>query len=215
MCYIGADNAPYKVNAYIVPGKPYEISCKYEDVSASIPKFLQFTVRGDAASLHVQINLSDGTQTQVINKEVQLNGSTFLYEVPVLAYVNDALMQTGKAHIKSIVISNSDNAEVLLADISFSNTSAKYEVKMNQVFTVDLTEGAPKNYFMSAPTFKMVNINLYKTNGEFFQQISRELTRGDNYLHFEQLDLRDGKYVVVITENDIKKAPGSRITVMN
>jgi hypothetical protein len=107
------------------------------------------------------------------------------------------------------------NTPVLMSELNFSNTSLKYEVKLNQVFTVDLGNTILKKYFISADTYKTININFYKTNWEFDQQIVKGLVRGENYLHLDELGVKDGKYVVVITENDIKKAPSSRITVMN
>jgi hypothetical protein len=56
---------------------------------------------------------------------------------------------------------------------------------------------------------------MYQPTGEFDQKITKDLVKGDNFLHFEELDVKPGKYVIVITESDPKKAPNSRITVMN
>jgi len=87
---------------------------------------------------------------------------------------------------------------------------------MNQIFTVDLNSSITKNYFIKATNFKDVNVNLYKSNGEFSQKIAQSLINGDNFIHFDKMPLQQGKYVVVITENDpnSKKSSNAKITVM-
>ncbi len=216
LCYIGADNAAHPVNMYVTQSKPFNITCNYENGTASIPKFFQFSCNGGASLLSVQISITDGVHAQVLNKDVQVNETDELYEVPVLAYVNEEIMQSGKAHITSIKFTNNMNLGVHLAEVNFSNISANYEIKMSQVFTVDMREPLLKNYFMYASTAQTVSINLYKTTGELEQKILKELVRGENYLKFSELGVpQDDKYVIVISEYDIKKAPSSRITVMN
>jgi hypothetical protein len=215
LCYIGADNAPHKITANVAQQVPYSITCKYEDGTVAIPKFFQFSCDGGSTSLTVKVNITDGEHTQVISKDISVNENDVLYEVPVLAMVNDAVIQSGKARIKSITFVNNMNVPVLVTEVNFSNTSLKYEVKMNQVFTVDLRTAILKKYFITAETYKTISINLYKPDGEFDQKIAKGLVRGENYLDLDQLGVKEGKYVVVITENDLKKAPSSRITVMN
>ncbi|MDB5227162.1 MAG: hypothetical protein JWN78_1355 [Bacteroidota bacterium] len=215
LCYIGADNGPHKINTYITQEKPYVITCKYEDGTAAVPKFLQFTCSEGSSLVTIQVNITDGVHTQVITRDVQVNESDGLLEMPVLAFMNDAMAQSGKARIKSITFNNSMNIPLLLSEVNFSNISANYEIKMNQVFTVDLNSNFGKNYFMYATTSKTVSINLYKTNGELEQKILKTLVKGNNFIRFPENQMTEDKYVIVISEYDIKKAPNSRITVMN
>lgn len=215
LCYISADNTTHKVDANLTQAEPYTITCSYSDVSADIPKFIKFSCSGSSTLLTVQVNITDGEQTQTITKDVQINEGRKLYELPLLAYVSDDLVQKGKAKIKSIVFSNNMNTTVVLSELYFSNATSNYEIKMNQIFTVDLENASLKNYFIKANTYKDVNINLYKSNGQFSQKVTKSLTSGENFLQFDEMSLQEGKYVVVITENDnTKKSPNSRITVM-
>lgn len=215
LCYISADNTSHKIDADLTQAEPYTITCSYNDVAAAIPKFIQFSCNGASTLITVDINITDGEKNQKITKDISVNEARKLYEVPVLAYVSNELIQNGKARINSIVFSNNMNTNLLLAELNFSNTTSNYEVKMNQIFTVDLTSALMKNYFIKANTFKDVNINLYKSNGEFTQKITKSLMSGENFVRFDEMPLQEGKYVVVITENDnTKKSPNSKITVM-
>lgn len=214
LCYISADNTSHKVDADLTPEQSYTITCTYNDVEAAIPKFIQFSCEG-SARITVDINITNGTQQQKITKEIQVAPNRKLYEVPVLAYVSNEIIQNGHAKVNSIVFSNNMKTVVQLEELRFSNMTSNYEVRLNQVFTVDLSGALTKNYYIKTSSFKDVSINLYKANGEFTQKISKSLANGDNYLNFDETPLQQGKYVVVITENDTKKSPGSNITVMN
>ncbi len=214
LCYISADNTSHKVDADLTPEQSYTITCTYNDVEAAIPKFIQFSCEG-SARITVDINITNGTQQQKITKEIQVAPNRKLYEVPVLAYVSNEIIQNGHAKVNSIVFSNNMKTVVQLEELRFSNMTSNYEVRLNQVFTVDLSGALTKNYFIKTSSFKDVSINLYKANGEFTQKISKSLANGDNFLNFDETPLQQGKYVVVITENDTKKSPGSNITVMN
>ena len=183
-------------------------------MEADIPKFIQFSCEG-SARITVDINITNGTQQQKITKEIQVAPNRKLYEVPVLAYVSNEIIQNGHAKVNSIVFSNNMKTVVQLEELRFSNMTSNYEVRLNQVFTVDLSGALTKNYYIKTSSFKDVSINLYKANGEFTQKISKSLANGDNFLNFDETPLQQGKYVVVITENDTKKSPGSNITVMN
>lgn len=214
LCYISADNTSHKVDADLTPEHSYTITCTYNDVEAAIPKFIQFSCEG-SARITVDINITNGTQQQKITKEIQVAPNRKLYEVPVLAYVSNEIIQNGHAKVNSIVFSNNMKTVVQLEELRFSNMTSNYEVRLNQVFTVDLSGALTKNYYIKTSSFKDVSINLYKANGEFTQKISKSLANGDNFLNFDETPLQQGKYVVVITENDTKKSPGSNITVMN
>lgn len=214
LCYISADNTSHKVDADLTPEQSYTITCTYNDVEAAIPKFIQFSCEG-SARITVDINITNGTQQQKITKEIQVAPNRKLYEVPVLAYVSNEIIQNGHAKVNSIVFSNNMKTVVQLEELRFSNMTSNYEVRLNQVFTVDLSGALTKNYYIKTSSFKDVSINLYKANGEFTQKISKSLANGDNFLNFDETPLQQGKYVVVITENDTKKSPGSNITVMN
>ena len=214
LCYISADNTSHKVDADLTPEQSYTITCTYNDVEAAIPRFIQFSCEG-SARITVDINITNGTQQQKITKEIQVAPNRKLYEVPVLAYVSNEIIQNGHAKVNSIVFSNNMKTVVQLEELRFSNMTSNYEVRLNQVFTVDLSGALTKNYFIKTSSFKDVSINLYKANGEFTQKISKSLANGDNFLNFDETPLQQGKYVVVITENDTKKSPGSNITVMN
>lgn len=188
LCYISADNTSHKVDADLTPEQSYTITCTYNDVEAAIPKFIQFSCEG-SARITVDINITNGTQQQKITKEIQVAPNRKLYEVPVLAYVSNEIIQNGHAKVNSIVFSNNMKTVVQLEELRFSNMTSNYEVRLNQVFTVDLSGALTKNYFIKTSSFKDVSINLYKANGEFTQKISKSLANGDNFLNFDETPL--------------------------
>ena len=214
LCYISADNTSHKLDASLTQAAPYTITCSYGDADAAIPKFLQFSCDGGSTLVTVDVHITDGVHNQKITKNIQVNESRKLYEVPVLAYVSNQIMQNGKARISSIVFSNNMNTEILLSELKFSNTTSNYEVKMNQVFTVDMANSTQKNYVIKSNMPKDVSINLYKTNGEFSKKVTKCLMAGENYIRFGEMQINDGKYVIAITENDTKKAPNNKLSVM-
>jgi hypothetical protein len=216
LCYISADNTSHKIDAQLTQADPYTITCSYSDVAAAIPKFIQFSCEGGSTLVTVDIHITDGVHQQKITKDIQVNTNRKLYELPVLAYVQDAIIQTGNARISSIVFSNNMNSQVLLSEVNFSNSTSNYEVKLNQIFTVDLSGQVMKSYYIKSAAFKDVNINLYKSNGEFSQKLNKTLINGDNFIQFDELPLQPSKHVVVITENDpnAKKSSNAKITVM-
>ena len=204
LCYISADQTQHKIGVDLSLAQPYTITCSYNDVQAEIPKYIQFACNNAVATLSVEINITNGTQEQKIQRDIPVVSGRKLYEIPVLAYVNDALIQEGKARISSIIFSNSINTTVHLTEVNFANTSNNYEVRLNQVFSVDKTNAVSKNYIIKSNAFKNVSINLYKNHGQSNQKILCSLSNGDNYMHFDELPLQDGKYVVVITESEVK-----------
>ncbi len=216
LCYVSADNSSHQVDAVITQAQPYTVTCTYSDGVADIPRFLQFSCSSASnTSLTIQVNLTDGDHQQTITKDVIVNVNRANYEVPVLAFVSNELIQSGKARIKSIVFSNNMNVEVDMSKINFSNSTSNYEVKMNQVFTVDMKNSVNKNYYISANVHKDVCINVYKQNGEFDQKITKSLAQGENFIRFDDMQVKQGKYMIVITDYDPKKSPSSKITVMN
>jgi hypothetical protein len=131
------------------------------------------------------------------------------------SFVNYEILQSGKGQIKSISFTNNGKENLLLSEINFSNSTLNYEVKMNQVFTIDLNRDFQKNYYINASSQKDVSINLYKSNGEFDHSIVKSLQKGENYLHFTELEVEVSKYVIVITDFfPNKKTPSGKITVM-
>ena len=214
LCYVSADNATHEVNAELIQTKPHTITCSYSDADASIPKFIQFNCSGGATLLTVKVFITDGIHKQTITKDLQVNERNAVYEMPVLAFVSDQIIQSGKAKINSIEFSNNMNTSVWLERINFSNVTSNYEVKMNQVFTVDMANSTQKNYVIKSNMPKDVSINLYKTNGEFSKKVTKSLMAGENYIRFDEMQINDGKYVIAITENDTKKAPNNKLSVM-
>ena len=213
LCYVSADNAMHEVNAELIQSKPHTITCSYSDANPSIPKFIQFNCSGEASLLTVKVYITDGSHTQILNRDIQINGRSTTYEMPVLAYVSQEIIQTGKAKISSIEFSNNMNTNVMLDRINFSKSSSNYEVKLNQVFTVDM-QNLQKNYLIKLNATKEVSINLYKISGEFSKKIVKSLLPGENFIQFDELQIAEGKYVIAITENDSKKAPNSKLSVM-
>lgn len=214
LCYVSADNATHEVNAQLIQSKPHTITCSYGDANPTIPKFIQFNCSGGASLLTVKVFITDGSHVQIINRDIQVNGSNTIYEMAVLAYASEEIIQSGKAKISSIEFSNNMNTEIVLDRINFSKSSSNYEVKLNQVFTVDMGNLHQKNYLIKASLPKEVSINLYNTNGEFSKKFIKSLLPGENYIQFEEMQIKQGKYVIAITENDSKKAPNSKLSVM-
>lgn len=216
LCYLSTDNTSHQLDVSLIQAKPYTITCSYNEKDASIPKYIQFNCEGTASLLTVDVHITNGISTQKISKDIQINKYKSEYEIPVLGYVNNDIVQNGKARISSIVFSNNMNTEVQLGSVHFSNISNNYEVKMNQVFTVDLNSAILKNHFIKVENLKEVSINIYKANGEFSQKFTKNLNPGENYLQFDELPLQQAKYVVVITENipNSKKSLNPKITVM-
>lgn len=215
LCLIGLDQTAQKVNMYVEQSKPVTITCSNEDGNVFIPKFVQFTCEEGASFVTVEVKITDGTHNQTISKNIEITENNSLYEMPVLTLVNNEILQSGRGHVKSIVFKNNMSSTVMLSTINFSNTTINYEVKLNQVFTIDFSDNIQKNYLVNANTYKDVNINLYKSNGEFDHSIAKSLVKGENFLRFADMQMKSGKYVIVITEVDpSKKAPNNRITVM-
>lgn len=219
LCYISADNTTHLVDSKLIPAQPYTITCTYNEKDASIPKFIQFSCSG-ASVITVDVHVTNGTTTQKISKDIRIQANRAVYEVPVLAYVNDNIMQSGNARINAIEFSNTLNQEAHLNEVYFTNTSSNYEVKFNQIFTVDLDDTTPLNYFIKSNEYKDVQINVYKSKGEYSTKLNKNLNIGDNFIMFDELSANyHGKYIVVITENKpnnkTKKSSNSNITVMN
>lgn len=214
LCYISTDNTSHKVDIGLSKAHPFTINCNYSDAQAAIPKYIQFACNGGSTLLSADIYVTNGSETQKISQEIHLLADKKQYEVPVLAYVNNDIMQNGKARISAITFTNTINVATQLTEVNFSNTSNDYEVKLNQIFTVEVNKGQQKNYIIKANTLKDVSISLYKSTGEFNQKVSKTLTGGDNYLLFDDLYLQDGKYVVVITENKSNSLNNAKITGM-
>ncbi len=215
LCYISADNTSHKVDAYLDKAELYTITCSYNDVTATIPKFLQFNCSASSSLITIAVHITDGEQNQTIIKDIQINDVRELYELPVLAYVSDKLMQNGKARISSIVFSNNSDTKFLLSELNFSNATSTYEIKLNQIFTTDLATISLKNYFIKSNLDKDIFINIYKSNGTFAQKVPMRLIDGENFIRFDDIHIQEGKYIVVITENvKIKKPNNENITVM-
>lgn len=215
ICLVGLNQPSQKFDVYLAPEKPVVISCSNETGGAVIPKFMQFTCEEGTSAITVKVNFSDGTHQQTVTKEVEIKNYTNTYELHLLSLVNYEILQTRNGQIKYISFTNNGDESILLNEINFSNSALNYEVKMNQVFTIDLNKDKQKNYYINAVTQKDVSINLYKSNGEFDHAIVKSLNQGENYLHFNELDIEPIKYVIVIT--DIfpnKKMPSGKITVM-
>lgn len=215
LCLIRKDNDAQKVDLYITQTKPVTITCNNQEHTTVLPKYVKFTCTEGSSWITVQVNITDGTHNQTITKDVEITEKNTKYEVSVLSVVNYEILQSGKAQIKSIVFKNNKSTDILLKDLDFTNASMNYEIKLNQIFTVDLNEESQKNYFVNVKSTKDVNINLYKTNGQFDHSISKNLATGENYIHFNDMQLNAEKYIVVIS--DIipnKKAPNDKITVM-
>ena len=215
LCYIGKDNVSQIINTYITQAEPYSILCNHEEGNHTVPKFLQFYCISGSSLLTVLVSITDGEHTQIITKDIEVNENESLYEMTVLPFVTDELKQSGTLRIKSIKFSNNMNTGVLLSEVNFSNISSNYEVKMNQVFTVDMRNGIQKKYYINSNTVKMVRINLYRENGEIDQKVTKNLVRGENFIHFANMPIDEEKYFIVITEYDLMKTPSSKITVMN
>ena len=116
LCYISADQTQHKIGVDLSLAQPYTITCSYNDVQAEIPKYIQFACNNAVAALSVEINITNGTQEQKIQRDILVASGRKLYEIPVLEYVNDALIQEGKARISSITFSNSIISDNQVAD---------------------------------------------------------------------------------------------------
>lgn len=176
LCVIGENQLPQKVDVFLEQAKPFTFTCN-NDVATTIPKFFQFTCNQSDSYLTVQINVTDGNNNQIITKDIEISDKVELYEMQLLSLVNIELLQSGKAHVKSIVFKNNLISSVELTSVNFTNISSSYEVKLNQIFTIDLSDQTQKNYFVTLKSDKDVNINLYKPNGEFDHTISKKISK--------------------------------------
>ncbi|MCB0507962.1 MAG: hypothetical protein R2739_02365 [Chitinophagales bacterium] len=204
LCYVSADYASHTVKAAISPSSSYKISCNYENTEASIPKFIQFKCAGNSGSIEVKIHISNGKTEQTFAQTIQLNQQNALYEMPVLVYVSDALSQSKNAHISAIEFNNLSNSTIALNELNFSNFTSTYEVKLNQVFTVDKNSIEQKNYIIKSDKTKYISLKIYSINGGFASKVNKQLQPGNNILSFNDLNLKSGKYVVTTTENNQK-----------
>lgn len=211
LCVIGETQ---NVDVFLEQAKPFTFTSN-NDAATTIPKFFQFTCNQSESYLTVQINLTDGSNNQTITKDIEITSQIKLYEIPVLSLVNNELLRSGKAHIKSIVFKNNLISSVELSSINFTNVSSDYEVNLNQIFTIDLSEESQKNYFVTLQSDKDVNINLYKPNGEFDHTITKKISNGKSYIPFDDMQLNTTKYIVVVSDINLnRKISNDKITVM-
>ncbi len=214
VCVISKNQVAQIVNIFLEQAKPFTFTCNNE-VSITIPKFFQFTCNQFDSYLTVQINVTDGSNNQIISKEIELSSQIKLYEIPLLTLVNNELLQSGKAHIKSIVFQNNLVSGIELNSVNFTNVSSDYEVKLNQIFNIDLSDQSLKNYFVALNSDKDVNINLYKPNGEFDSTISKKLSNGKSYIPFDDMQLNKTKYIVVVSDvNSNRNTNSNKVTEM-
>lgn len=216
VCVVGTNQDTHKIGLHIEKFKAVVVTCSNEDQNPVIPKYIKFTCSEGTSLITVDVNITDGTHVQTITKNIEVTERNSKYEIAVLNMLNYEILQSGRAHIKSIVFKNNSSNNVLLEEIDFNNSSFNYEVKLNQIFTIDLASETKKNYFINLKTNKDVNINLYKSNGEYDHSISRNFNAGENFLYFSEMDLADEKYIVVISDiyQNNKKSSNSKITVM-
>ncbi|MEZ5053735.1 MAG: hypothetical protein R2807_03030 [Chitinophagales bacterium] len=195
LCYVSADYAVHAVNKSLSTQQPYTATCM-----PLVSVHDNYFITNKPAVLNVNVHVVDDTHEQYIKQTIQLKGKNNIYEMPILAYVSNDLLLSNTAKIHSIEFTNMSDATVDLKELNFSNTSAKYEVKLNQLFTIDSKNLGSKNYMFSSATSKHVNINVYNTNGGFARKIMKTLQAGENEIEFDELQLNEGKYVVTITE---------------
>ncbi len=200
LCYVSEDYAVHAVNKSLSSQQPYKIACSYENEQSTIPKYIQFRCTNKPVLLTVNVHVVDGAHEQYIKQTIQLKGKNKIYEMPILAYVSNDLLLSNTAKIHSIEFTNLSDATVDLKELNFSNISATYDVKLNQLFTIDSKNLSAKNYTFTSSTSKHVNINVYNTNGGFARKIMKTLQAGENEIEFDEMQLNDGKYVVTITE---------------
>lgn len=214
LCAISTNIGEQKVNLSLTQQQPRTLTCNYEDDAVSVPKYLQFTCDGATSNITVQVVVTDGKEKQTITKDFLVNPYNTFHEMPLLAHVSDAIIQSGNAKIKSITFSNNMNNALVIGDIKFTKVSSRYEVKMNQVFSVEVGNTAIRKHIIQSTSDKDVFINMYKSNGAFDHKIVRSLKAGENALSFEEMQVKPGKYVVVITDAIEKKNANTKIIVM-
>lgn len=214
LCVVNEDQVAQKVDLFLEQTKPITFTCKNENIS-SIPKFFQFTCNQSDSYLTVQINVTNGNNNQTISKDIEIKNNQSFYEIPLLNLVDNSILQSGKAHLNSIVFKNNQVSSVKLTSINFANISSNHEVNLNQIFTLDLSSFSQSNYLVTLKSDKDVNINLYKSNGEFDHTIAKKLFQGQNYLPFSDMQLSSEKYIVVISDvNSNKNMSNNNMTVM-
>ncbi|MBK9330112.1 MAG: hypothetical protein IPM95_12620 [Sphingobacteriales bacterium] len=214
LCLIGRNSSPQEFNLNLSQKQPVTIACSYEDASVTIPKYLQFSCEGGNSLITVQILISDGDKRQTVVKDISVNDRNVYYEMPLLAYVTDDMAHNPKAKIYSVTFSNNMNTEHTIGEVGFSRYTSRYEVKLNQVFTVDIGTGSNKRYVIQSNVPRDIFVNMYRSNGEFDHKILQSIKTGENAIQFEEMQIKSGKYVVVISDVADKKTPSSKITVM-
>jgi len=214
LCVIAANTGTQKVNLSLTQQQPRTIACNYEDADVSVPKFLQFSCEGGSSTVTAQVVVTDGKQTQTISKDFTVNEYNAYHEMPLLAHVSDNLLKSGNASIKSVTFINNMNTTLTIGEIAFAKMSTRYEVKMNQVFSVEVGSSLNRKHVIQSATDKDVFINMYKSNGAFDHKIVKSLKTGENPLSFEEMQVKPGKYVVVITDAIEKKNANTKIIVM-
>lgn len=214
LCVIGRNIAPQEFNMSLTQKQPVTVACSYDDASVTIPKYLQFSCSGGNSLITVQVLISDGDKRQTVVKDVSVNDRNLYYEMPLLAYVTEDMAQNPKAKVYSVTFSNNMNTELNIGEVGFSRYTSRYEVKLNQVFTVDIGTGSNKRYVIQSNIPRDIYVNMYKSNGEFDHLILQTIKTGENAIQFDEMQIKSGKYVVVISDVADKKAPSSKITVM-
>jgi len=206
LCYVSTDNVTHAVQVQLIPSKPYFITCTYDNEQVvSLPQFFQFKCTQANSTIELKIHVADAVHSQYISKQFLVSEKNVVYELPISLYASNDILKSEHAKIQSIELVNISNEAVELTEINFSNTSSNYEVKLNQLFSVDLQQEKQRNYILNCTIAQHVNINLFNTNGGNSKKITKQLKAGKNVIQFDDMQLNAGKYVVTITENTSKE----------
>lgn len=207
----GINYKPQNINYQLSKQKPFLITI--EQHQTSIPKYFQFTCDGNAATLTVQINITDGVNIQTITREAKIDTSNHFYEVLILPRNRNDITLNTSSYIKSVLIVNDIDEAVNLETCNFSNVSIRNEVNINQIFMVDLDAETPKRYVVFCKESKTISMNVYKANGDLEERLMYTLNTGENYLDFSLMKKSFGKKVIQLSD-DLLKKPTNKISVM-
>lgn len=211
LAFTNINYKPQDVNYKLTKQKPFLITI--DQPQTSIPKFFQFICEGNASTLTVQINITDGINVQTITREVKIDTSNKFYEVLILPRNRNDINLNSNSYIKSVLVVNDIDEVADVKSCNFSNVSIRNEVNVNQVFMVDLDAEVQKRYMVFSRESKTISMNVYKANGELEEHLMYTLNTGENYLDFSLMKKKNGKKVVQLSD-DLQKKPTNKISVM-
>lgn len=195
-------DGPKFVDVTLQPDLPFELVSTSELNIQPLSSYLQFSCKGNnSTSVTVEISVSDKNITQIITEDIIIDNSYSLYEIPLFASLQDALLNTN-SKIQSVKFYNNSAYPVVLNNIGFSKTTVYEEIKIDQVVNLAINNNTfDKKYYVSSEISKPVTLKVYNSNGLLLHKNVSTINKGNTEIRLDDINLSDGEFIVVLSDN--------------